>query len=202
MSRPEYFNVDFKMNNYTFYRNKEGRVYVPETKAEFNDFIDALYGIIIDPTDEQKKNYELIKKYPFLLPKNRWDKGLTIDGNYGFDFDYTEIDAMPKGWFIAFGMQMVDELNEALGDLAYEYMITDIKEKYGTLRWYDNGNTEAGFQVINKYTNLSEVTCIICGKPATKISAGWISPYCDKHFDSRWRVYAEVIDGKIEYEEE
>lgn len=65
-----------------------------------------------------------------------------------------------------------------------------IRRKYRTywcgnsLRWYDNGAPEGAFEEINKiihkYENISERTCIRCGKPATKISLGWISPYCDE----------------------
>ena len=59
-------------------------------------------------------------------------------------------------------------------------MITDIKEKYGTLRWYDNGNTGSGYDIISKYARLSEDTCIKCGKPATHMTEGWIMPLCDE----------------------
>jgi hypothetical protein len=67
------------------------------------------------------------------------------------------------------------------------------------LRWYDNGCTEEGYKVIKKYARLSEVTCIRCGQPATKISSGWISPYCDEHFDEKWGIYAEIVNGEIVY---
>ena len=34
-------------------------------------------------------------------------------------------------------------------------------------------------KILPKYEELSERTCIKCGKPATKISQFWISPWCD-----------------------
>ena len=184
MSRPEYFNVDFKMGGYTFYRNEEGRVYVPEEEKDFNDFIDTLYGIVIDPTDEQTQNYLMIKKYPFLLPKNRWDKGLDISSEYSFDFTYTETHSMPKGWFKAFGIKMLDEIREFMllnnPKFLYQYTITDIKEKYGGLRWYDEGTPEGMYEIINKYTKLSYYICVWCGEVATHTTDGWIMPVCDE----------------------
>lgn len=36
-----------------------------------------------------------------------------------------------------------------------------------------------GYNVIQKYEEISRRTCIRCGKPATMITTGWISPYCD-----------------------
>lgn len=183
MSRPEYFNVDFKMGGYTFYRNEQDRVYVPEEEKDFNDFIDTLYGIIIDPTNKQTQNYLMIKRYPFLLPKNRWDKGLNIADEYGFDFTYTEISRMPKGWFKAFGIQMLNEIRDFMllhnPKFLYQYMITDIKEKYGGLRWYDYGTPKGMYEIINKYEKLSYETCIKCGEAATHTTTGWIMPLCD-----------------------
>lgn len=61
----------------------------------------------------------------------------------------------------------------------YDY-ITQIKEKFGSLRWYDHGCTEKMLrEIIPKYENLSAYTCIRCGKPATRITLGWICPFCD-----------------------
>lgn len=124
-----------------------------------------------------EENKKLIEKYPFLLPRNRWTDEVSED----YDYSYTEMDAMPGGWRIAFGDAMLEELAAALGDYAKEYRITQIKEKYGGLRWYDNGApTHCGhYGVINKYESMSYHICIECGAAATKVSTGWISPYCD-----------------------
>lgn len=61
----------------------------------------------------------------------------------------------------------------------YKYRIMQIKEKYGSLRWYDGAAPEEVHRIIQKYEYISERTCILCGRPATKISNGWLSPYCD-----------------------
>lgn len=97
---------------------------------------------------------------------------------------YTELDAMPTGWRKAFGIQMCKEIRRALlknGGLKalFNYRIMQIKEKFGGLRWYDGYSNDEIFRIIDKYEDLSYKTCIDCGKPATKMSKGWISPYCD-----------------------
>lgn len=97
---------------------------------------------------------------------------------------YTELDDMPDGWRKAFGIQMCKELKKALKqyNYLYKYRITQIKEKYGSLRWYSNGSPNGcEYPIINKYEALSKRTCIVCGKPAKYISTGWISPYCEEH---------------------
>jgi hypothetical protein len=96
---------------------------------------------------------------------------------------FTELDAMPTGWRKAFGIQMCKEIRNTLlcnGGLKalFRYRITQIKEKYGTLRWYDAGSCQDIFNIISKYEDMSSKICINCGKPATKISHGWISYYC------------------------
>jgi len=64
-------------------------------------------------------------------------------------------------------------------DLLDEYMVVQIKEKYGGLRWYDAGCTKRWYdEILPKYERLSVRTCIHCGKPAAFISTGWISPWC------------------------
>lgn len=95
---------------------------------------------------------------------------------------YTELDSMPDGWRKAFGIKMCDEIKRELkrhkGALK-KYRITQIKEKFGGLRWYDNWGTEKIYkEIIPKYEAISYETCINCGKPAMYISKGWISPYC------------------------
>lgn len=106
---------------------------------------------------------------------------------------YTELDAMETGWRKAFGIQMCKEIKAELKKhpgLMKKYRITQIKEKYGSLRWYDSFSTKEIFDIISKYEDISTTTCIVCGKPATKISTGWICPYCDEHIGDRG--YTEI----------
>lgn len=153
-------------------------------------------------TDEEvlktrEHNRELCKKYPFLIPSNRWSGKRITDcaaGEKGYwpgapddipeyDYEFTELDDMPEGWRIAFGDQLLEELKDELVKANYlnDYRITQIKEKYGMLRIYDAGCTEKWYrEILPKYVELSKHTCILCGEPAQWISRGWISPYCDK----------------------
>lgn len=97
---------------------------------------------------------------------------------------YTELDSMDKGWKDAFGMNFCKDLRKALirtggYKLLFRFRILQIKEKYGRLEVYCIGYNDEINKVISKYSKLSEKTCIRCGKQATWISKGWISPYCD-----------------------
>lgn len=146
--------------------------------------------------ENKEKNIKLCARYPFLLPWNRWSgKVITEaqDGGYWpgdpdavpeYDYEYTELDSMPAGWRKAFGEEMCEEIRKALieDDDLERWRIVQLKEKYGSLRIYDNGYKEGSRipEIISKYENISMRTCVCCGRPATKITLGWICPYCDR----------------------
>ena len=96
---------------------------------------------------------------------------------------YTELDAMESGWRKAFGIQMCKEIKKELKKhkFLYKYRIVQIKEKWGYLHWYDSGTPKDSkiYDIVRKYEQISAKTCGVCGKPATKITKGWIYPYCD-----------------------
>ena len=154
-------------------------------------------------TEEQLQNWILVGKYPFLMPKywNREEMRYKIDENY--HYTYTELDTMPEGWRKAFGEMMCEEIKQELARCNYldKYMITQIKEKYGELRWYDNGTPVDCKvpEIIDNYSMLSRNICIICGKPDVPITDnGWISPYCKKCYTAPSGWYKEEHSDEID----
>lgn len=153
--------------------------------------------IAIKKKRQARENRKLCERFPFLIPWNRWSGNLITECQNGkrgywpgnpeaipdYDWSYTELDSMPTGWRKAFGLQMCEEIRDALiedGDLD-RWRIVQLKEKYGSMRLYDNGHKVGSRipDIIGKYEGMSSQTCIICGKPATKVTMGWISPFCD-----------------------
>ena len=132
---------------------------------------------------EIEENKKLIERYPFLRPQKVFFNELEDD----YDYTTTFLDGMPQGWKKSFAIQMCEELREELIKHNYldEYRLIQVKEKFGGLRWYDCGfPIESKIdEIINKYEELSEKTCIVCGERATKLTKGWICPFCDKCFE-------------------
>lgn len=132
-------------------------------------------------------NKELVEKYPWLQIRNVWTNK-PID-----DIQFTWLDDLPEGWKIAFGLNMIEELNEILKKANYEnqYHIVQIKEKWGFLHWYDNGVPNNIYKEYNewlsKYEELSKKTCIFCGNPGNIIDNGWILPLCKKCEEDGWK---------------
>ena len=146
------------------------------------------------------ENKRLCKRYPFLRPRNRFDDIIMWDHpkwdwRYQRPYEWTELDIMPDGWRKAFGKQMCEEIRNALieDNYLYKYRIIQIKEKYGSLRWYDWDGPQKVQDIIDKYEHISARTCIRCGRPATKISTGWICPFCDK--------CADKLSDRIDFKE-
>ena len=127
--------------------------------------------------DKRTENKRLIEQYPFLLP---W-------GICPTSFASTELDAMPAGWRIAFGEKLCKEIMEELtrNNCVDSYRIVQIKEKHGALRWYSQGGTERIHrEIVPKYEKLSRRICIQCGRPATHVLRGWVTPWCNDCADN------------------
>lgn len=147
----------------------------------------------------KQKNKELCEKYPILIPHNRLTGKIRND----YDYEYTELDALDNGWLKAFGMKFVEELQDAINllssDLRDKIHILQIKEKFGYLHVYMSHYTPEIREVINKYEQLSKYTCVSCGKKATKISRGWICPWCDECSEM---LHDDLIDINEFYKED
>lgn len=115
----------------------------------------------LEVSEEEK--VELGKEYPFLVS----------------DGGFNHMDDVPSGWLNIF-KEFLPKLKIRLIEIdkLNEYKITQIKEKFGIIRVYDNFCDEKIIKLIQELEYKSEKTCIICGEPATYVSLGWISPYC------------------------
>jgi len=128
-------------------------------------------------------NKKLVKEFPFLLPKN------VLTGNYKYEL--TLLDYLPHGWKKTLGRQLCEYLKAELvkKNLLKNYSIQQVKEKYGSIRWYDSGNSVDGEWILSDYEYISSHTCVFCGKIGVPmIDTGWISPVCKKCFTKRARV--------------
>lgn len=62
-----------------------------------------------------------------------------------------------------------------------QVVAVQVKEKFGGLRFYTNGATEAQQAVINFCESLSYHICEACGAPGETRKGGWIQTLCDEH---------------------
>ena len=149
-------------------------------------------------------------RYPFMKIDDSWrygnDKHKRPDDDYVTDIR-SHIMALDDGWLRSFGIYICEDIRDVLveygliGDdgkfiAGVDYIIEQIKEKFGTLRWYasliaydddiigdataDEVNDRLDL-IVAAYELISSVTCISCGThDGVRFNRGWISPTCYK----------------------
>ena len=118
----------------------------------------------------------LIEKYPILY---KTSTSPVTESLMCFGFECND------GWF-----KIIDDLstkiekyNESV-DEDLQCVALQVKEKYGTLRFYINGGTDEVYDLIDEAEDLSEKTCEYCGAGAElRTDMSWIQTLCDEHYE-------------------
>ena len=71
---------------------------------------------------------------------------------------------------------------------------SQIKEKFGTLRFYLSSGTDEMFEIVEKAEEKSETICEVCGKPGKLSGPGWYKTVCEEH------LYGRMYTDSKEYE--
>lgn len=130
---------------------------------------DSLYSFVGEIMNKELDE-KLVKTFPNLYAK-RYASMQETCMCWGFDCD--------DGWF-----DIIWELSEKLEKLG-GVVASQVKEKYGTLRFYADWTRETDEKLAMKYISEAEeksaVTCEITGKPGKLISyRGWLMVRCDE----------------------
>lgn len=115
---------------------------------------------------------EILEKYWFFRPDPQLQRNLMA---FGLDIG--------DGW-----LDLVNELCEELDKLIKEkypqfkscFEVTQVKEKFGGLRFYVSSASEEMYDLISRYEEKSYSICEICGSKNAKIrDGGWVVTLCD-----------------------
>ena len=113
---------------------------------------------------------KLCEKYPKIFRDRQASKAKTAMC-WGFECG--------DGWF-----NIIDALCAELKDR--NVVATQVKEKFGSLRFYYDGGDEECYCLISLAERLSEVTCEVCGKPGEiDNNAGWLKCLCPEHGEDK-----------------
>jgi len=84
------------------------------------------------------------------------------------------------GWFNII-RAMCWEIDAHLKNKPFDYEFVQIKEKFGTLRVYDNGHDDHIAGIIGMAESMSSMTCEVTGKPGRLYRSGmWYRTLCDE----------------------
>lgn len=87
-----------------------------------------------------------------------------------------------NGWY-----DIIDNLCGEIQDYcdknpeAGQVAASQIKEKFGSLRFYYNGGSAPIRNLVEQAENLSEHTCETCGAPGKLNTTGWFKVRCTNH---------------------
>jgi hypothetical protein len=114
-----------------------------------------------------------------LRAKNHYHEVKDRLGKQRFDFD------LDKSFNTIVTQEEIDE-SKRLMDEMYEKtpIASQVKEKFGTLRFYVDNTTEEHEAMIHFAEMMSAVTCEVCGDKGKRRGSYWISTRCEKHSDT------------------
>jgi len=124
----------------------------------------------------------LVRDFPFLYVDRHAPMSRTCLC-WGFD--------VGDGWY-KITKKLSQKLDKMIAKLAWlhpEYVLngtlpraSQVKEKFGTLRFYMDSSTEEMEDLIEEAQLESARTCEVCGQPGkTHSIRGWLSTVCPKH---------------------
>lgn len=132
----------------------------------------------------EKLDKRLVKKYPEIF-KDRYADMRQTAMCWGFECG--------DGWY-----KVIDGLCKRIMKLTKESgseipTATQVKEKFGTLRFYLSPETDEVFDLIMKAEQKSAQTCEICGKIGKlREKNTWLKTLCDNH--ARSLGYRQIYD--------
>ena len=86
--------------------------------------------------------------------------------------------AVGEGW-----VPILDRLAEDLVNMGWDRHLGQVKEKFGTLRFYIGQSTEEMLDRIDRASAETAITCEECGSPGKMRSGGWIVVRCDNCYN-------------------
>jgi hypothetical protein len=89
---------------------------------------------------------------------------------FGFECD--------DGWF-----RLLWTLSEGLEKTGFNGQVTQVKEKYGGLRFYVSYATDEQYNLIDKAEEVSLKVCEVCGRLGKTRGYGWLKTLCDNHYE-------------------
>ena len=90
------------------------------------------------------------------------------------------------GWY-----PLIKNLIDELITLGWDKQVTQVKEKFGGLRFYINGGSDEMYNKITEAEKLSHETCELCGeKGELRTKIRWFTTLCDEHYE---QIYTPLI---------
>ncbi len=119
----------------------------------------------------------LCKKYPKIFAERHLSEMQTC---MCWGFSHAD------GWFniidqLCANIQNHIDWKEKQGHAIPQVVAEQVKEKFGTLRFYYRGGDDYIDGLVSMAESMTGVTCEECGAPGTTGGQGWIKTLCETH---------------------
>ncbi len=94
-----------------------------------------------------------------------------------YELSYTLTRLIRRYECVGHSYNELDQLDEFICG----FTVSQVKEKYGTLRFYMESSTKEMNELISQYEKKSEFVCEVCGKPGKLVGKTWYSTRCSEH---------------------
>ena len=84
-------------------------------------------------------------------------------------------------WSAYYASEFVEREERPVPELLDQVVAVQVKEKFGTLRFYYNGGDDYIDGLVSMAESMSAVTCEVCGNPGSSTTGGWIRTLCEEH---------------------
>ena len=108
-------------------------------------------------------------------------------GNIQHHIDWKE---KQRNWAITFNSTASPEDMRPVPESIPQVTLDQVKEKFGTLRFYYTGGDDYIRGLVSMAESMSAVTCEECGNPGKQTHGGWIKTTCTPCEDKRAAEYA------------
>jgi len=119
----------------------------------------------------------------------------------------------PMTSLMAFGFECADGWHQLIhdlcedindhyrGDIPTDFYVVQVKEKYGSLRFYTTGTTQEVLDLIHKAELASYSICEDCGQPGQyRDKLGYIQTLCDTCLDKYYmKLYSRIRNPHDDY---
>ena len=160
----------------------------------WGNILKVLCGNIQHHVDWKRKQRASALQFNRVLKRalNGDKAGLIWYNSFGDD-KYTE----PTQWTLDRVAEEIERAEyRAVPEAVSQVVVSQVKEKFGSLRFYYSGGDEAIDGMVRIAEGMSGCTCEECGAVGKGRSGGWIRTLCDEHAGN------PVLDDTDEYDDE
>ena len=111
-------------------------------------------------------------------------------------FDESMKDMLNRDWVEKRKQELIDLPLREIKECP-QVTLDQVKEKFGTLRFYYSGGDEYISGLVSMAESMSGVTCETCGKPGTRTRGGWIKTACKEHGGIDYDTPEDDEDGLL-----